>query len=87
MHPILNHETQIEPVMKLTPSPCSRCIDLCGCGLLGLGTPGLGGLVGLDGALALADSGGTGNGVLAEVWAVAALGGGVDDGGEGPAWC
>jgi hypothetical protein len=51
---------------------------------LGLGAPCLGGLVGLDGPLAVADGGGTGNGVLAEVGAVVALGGGVDDGGEGP---
>jgi hypothetical protein len=61
---------------------------LCRCsGLLGLGASGLGGLVSLDGALALADSGSAGDGVLAEVWAVVALGGGVDDGSEGPAFC
>ena len=52
---------------------------------LGLCTPGLGGLVSLDGPLAFTDGRGAGNGVLAEVGAVVALGGGVDDGSEGPA--
>jgi hypothetical protein len=63
--------------------------NLCGGGgLLGLGAPELGGLVSLDNStLALADGRGAGNGVLAEVWAVVALGGGADNGGEGPASC
>jgi hypothetical protein len=47
--------------------------------LFGLDTPRLGRLVCLDRSLALADSGCAGNGVFAEVGAVAALGSGVDD--------
>lgn len=58
--------------------------NLCLLSGLGLGAPDLGRLVSLDGLLALADSGGAGNGVLAEVGAVVALGGGVDNGGVGP---
>jgi hypothetical protein len=61
-------------------------IDLCGGlgGLLCLGAPQLLGGGGLDGLAGLADGGGAGNGVLAEVGAVVALGGGVDDGGVDP---
>jgi hypothetical protein len=60
--------------------------DLCGGlgGLLCLGAPQLLGGGGLDGLAGLADGGGAGNGVLAEVGAVVALGGGVDDGGVDP---
>lgn len=49
-----------------------------------LRTPSLARFVSLDGPLALADSGSAGDGVFAEVGAVVALGGGVDDGGVGP---
>jgi hypothetical protein len=54
-------------------------------GGLGLGAPDLGGLAFLYGALAPADGGGLGDGVLAEVGTVVALGGRVDNGGVGPA--
>jgi hypothetical protein len=53
-------------------------------GLEGLGTAQLGGGGGLDGLGGLADGGGAGDGVLTEVGAVVALGGGVDDGGVEP---
>lgn len=54
-------------------------------GLEGLGTAQLGGGRGLDGLGGLADGRGAGDGVLTEVGAVVALGGGVDDGGVEPA--
>jgi hypothetical protein len=50
---------------------------------LGLSTPDLGGLALLDGLLRLADGGGAGDGVLAEIGAVVAVGGRLDDGGVG----
>ena len=53
--------------------------------LLCLGAAELLGGRSLDGLVGLADGGGAGNGVLAEVGAVVALGGGVDDGGVDPA--
>lgn len=63
--------------------------DLCAGlgGLLGLLAPQL--LCGgsLDGLVGLADGGGAGDGVLAEVGAVVALGGAVDDGGVDPGCC
>jgi hypothetical protein len=82
-HP--NRETQMN-LYEVNSSPLapSSHNHLCRGISLGLYAPGLGGLVSLDGPLALADGRGAGNGVLAEVGAVVALGGGVDDGGEGP---
>jgi hypothetical protein len=58
---------------------------LCRSGGPGLSTPQLRRLLLLHGLLALADGRGAGNGLAAEIWAVAALGGAVDDGGVGPA--
>lgn len=69
----------------------SHTLDDCRALCAGLGSllcllaPQLGGGGGLDGLAGLADGGGAGNGVLAEVGAVAALGGAVDDGGVDPA--
>lgn len=54
----------------------SSLLCLCAADLLGGGS--------LDGLAGLADGGGAGNGVLAEVGAVVALGGRVDDGGVDP---
>lgn len=59
---------------------CSLSLRLGGRGP-GLGTPHFRGLALLHGLLALADGGGAGNGVLAEVGAVVAVGGRLDDGG------
>jgi hypothetical protein len=62
-------------------SPISS-VPLCRRGSgLGLSTPDLGGLALLDGLLRLADGGGAGDGVLAEIGAVVAVGGRLDDGG------
>lgn len=64
----------IHPLISTLPL-CRRS------GSAGLGTPDLGGLALLDGLLALADGGGAGDSVLAEIGAVVAVGGGLDDGG------
>lgn len=70
---------------EINSGPLPHCLHLRGLGGgLGLYTSDLGGPVGLDGPLALADGGGAGNNVFAEVGAVVALGGGLDDGSEGP---
>src|SRR5690242_5016818 len=61
-------------------------VDLCAGlgGLLGLCAAELLGGRGLDGLVGLADGRGAGDGVLAQVGAVVALGGRVDDGGVEP---
>jgi hypothetical protein len=93
------HPTNTIPSMRSIPKAANSSIPahaqpqsihfhgLCGGlgGLLCLGAPQLLGGGGLDGLVGLADGGGAGNGVLAEVGAVVALGGGVDDGGVDPA--
>jgi hypothetical protein len=84
-HPI--RETQMNPY-EVNSDPLSHSSHLCRRSSgLGLGASGLGGLVSLDGPLALADGGSAGDGVLAEVGAVVALGGRADDGSVCPVWC
>ncbi len=61
------------------------CARLGGLACLGAADLGCGG--GLDGLVGLADRRGAGDGVLAQVGAVAALGGRVDDGGVEPEGC
>ena len=78
-----NHMTRMNLCSELRsqPHPLVSRLPLCRrSGGAGLGTPDLGGLALLDGLLALADGGGAGDGVLAEVGAVVAVGGRLDDG-------
>jgi hypothetical protein len=83
----LIRETQMNPY-EVNSDPLSHSSHLCRrSSSLGLGASGLGGLVSLDGPLALADGGSAGDGVLAEVGAVVTLGGGADDGSVGPVCC
>jgi hypothetical protein len=75
------HIVLIEPVEVNSIS----LTHLCRSSGPSLSTPQLRRLLLLRGFLALADGGGAGNGLAAEIWAVAALGGAIDDGGVGPA--
>lgn len=92
MHPIPFHANAFPKARKLLYSlhstKPSMIADLCaGLGLSslqGLCAPQLRSGGGLDGLAGLADGGCAGNGVLAQVGAVAALGGAVDDGGVDP---
>ena len=68
--------------MRQMPTP--ELTTTLSLGLNLLAAPRLLGLVGLDGPLGLADGGCAGDGVVAEVGAVVAASGGVDDTRVGP---
>ena len=77
----------VYPLHTHAKAPSLQGNDLCAGlnSLLCLRAPQLLGGGSLDGLAGLADGRGAGNGILAEVGAVVALGGGVDDGGVDPA--